>query len=505
MADADQAITQAGSPEPNSYHSRAEAARKIQNAWRTTKPRANDNYLTSDVRWEDAAVHAKLKVDRSAAEQGKNDPRSRWHRAAFDISRLEDQDQMLSSSGTHDATAVHKILETQHWLELIDGKHRYGSNLKYYHKRWQQEDTEENFFKWLDRGGGKDLSLPECSRDKLESERITYLSSEQRLNYLVEIDEQGKLRWARNHELVDTTAGRWKDAGSGAGIVPADPADSPEDLFKPQRRESFASAASSSSSSVSSDAMHYNGPPKGKNPVSRAVQRNLTIKGMTDRVLKKTLKKNTWIYVADRHCNLFIGIKDQGKFQHSSFLGGGLVTSAGLISVKDGVIHSLSPLSGHYRTSIDHYRKFLEILKQRGVDTHKVEQTKAELALWGIEHLAKAKKWPSQVASEGKKRISGIFHPSPQGDGKGEKGHKAETLEEELVDDLSSWKKEVLYGRKGLCEEAKSATSPHGKEGEKGMSQQQHEGNGQEESANADQGAKMGTLLGSQHEGGAQN
>lgn len=38
-----------------------------------------------------------------------------------------------------------------------------------------------------------------------------------------------------------------------------------------------------------------------------------------------------------------------GTFQHSSFLGGGIVTSAGLISVKGGVIHKLSPLSGHYR------------------------------------------------------------------------------------------------------------------------------------------------------------
>lgn len=42
-------------------------------------------------------------------------------------------------------------------------------------------------------------------------------------------------------------------------------------------------------------------------------------------------------------------IPDPGSFQHSSFLGGGLVTSAGLVSVKGGLIHTLSPLSGHYR------------------------------------------------------------------------------------------------------------------------------------------------------------
>lgn len=58
---------------------------------------------------------------------------------------------------------------------------------QYYFRRWQEEDTEDNFFKWcatrrmdlsigflnssrLDRGGGKDLSLPDCSREQLEEE-----------------------------------------------------------------------------------------------------------------------------------------------------------------------------------------------------------------------------------------------------------------------------------------------------------------------------------------------
>jgi len=45
-------------------------------------------------------------------------------------------------------TPEEKMLETQHWLELIDGKHRYGSNLKFYHQKWQEEDTKLNFFRW---------------------------------------------------------------------------------------------------------------------------------------------------------------------------------------------------------------------------------------------------------------------------------------------------------------------------------------------------------------------
>lgn len=50
--------------------------------------------------------------------------------------------------------------------------------------------------------------------------------------------------------------------------------------------------------------------------------------------------------------NVFVGIKTTGTFQHSSFLSGGLVASAGLIRVRNGQITALSPLSGHYRSSM---------------------------------------------------------------------------------------------------------------------------------------------------------
>lgn len=41
-----------------------------------------------------------------------------------------------------------KRLEEQHWLEMIDTKHRYGANLKWYHRIWHESGTEENFFRW---------------------------------------------------------------------------------------------------------------------------------------------------------------------------------------------------------------------------------------------------------------------------------------------------------------------------------------------------------------------
>ncbi|KAF9076191.1 hypothetical protein BDP27DRAFT_1210962, partial [Rhodocollybia butyracea] len=114
------------------------------------------------------------------------------------------------------------------------------------------------------------------------------------LNYLVKFDSEGKLRWARSNELVDTTAERWKDSGDGGGIVPEDMPNRPV-----QRRgsfESMVSAASHSSSAQSDAAMHYLGPPKGKSRWSRVFYRYFTVRGVTNRLLRKTVRRNTWIY-----------------------------------------------------------------------------------------------------------------------------------------------------------------------------------------------------------------
>ncbi|KAH8102545.1 hypothetical protein BXZ70DRAFT_788830 [Cristinia sonorae] len=106
---------------------RENAAITIQRAWRA---RQRAKYLGPDILWSDLSAHARIKVDRDAADRGDNSPRQRWRRAVFLLSRLEDGNEMLSQSGADYADAARKHLETQHWLELIDGKHRYGSNLK---------------------------------------------------------------------------------------------------------------------------------------------------------------------------------------------------------------------------------------------------------------------------------------------------------------------------------------------------------------------------------------
>ncbi|SJL05481.1 uncharacterized protein ARMOST_08849 [Armillaria ostoyae] len=374
---------------------RQAAAEVLQRFWRSRNGNeAKPGLMDPDIRWRDAATHTRLKMGRVAANRNENAPSERWKRNIFFASRLQDANNHLQESGVDKPHVKNKELEVQHWLELIDG---------------------------LDVGDGKSLSLDECPRSQLEQEKIQYLSTEQRLNYLVKIDAQGRLRWDRNNELIDTSAGHWKDSGNGQGIIPE------EIPQRPARHGSFASSMSSSSisSEESDEVNHYIGNEKGKSKVTRMFHRYFTIKGITNRLLRKTVRRNTWIFVSDKHFNIFIGIKgclglatnchqnlvlciiDTGTFQHSSFLAGGLVTSAGLITVREGVIHSLSPLSGHYRTTIEHYHQFLDILTERGVDMRKVKASKAEMALWGVEHIAKTKKAQSRLVAKGKQRAKG--------------------------------------------------------------------------------------------------
>lgn len=111
-------------------------------------------------------------------------------------------------------------MDLQYFLEMVDSKHRHGSNLRAYHNVWRKSLTKENFFYWLDFGEGKALDLPHCPRVRLDKEQVRYLSPEERFDYLVKIDETGLFRWAKNNELVDTDDKRYKD--SLHGVVPID-------------------------------------------------------------------------------------------------------------------------------------------------------------------------------------------------------------------------------------------------------------------------------------------
>ncbi|KAG8847235.1 hypothetical protein FRB91_011974 [Serendipita sp. 411] len=321
----------------NAKHERSaeeDAAIVVQRAWRHYSIRKNNS--STDARWKDALINAEKEAVNEEAERGdKNDPRSRFRRGVFLAGRLEDGDALMTTTEEHDPTYT-KALETQHWLELVDPKHRYGSNLKVvpiynissiliqrgpsFITRSGSMPTQwttfsggkgnlvffilSNVINRLDKGEGKDLSLPECSREQLESERIIFLSAEQRLNYLIKIDPDGKIRWDHNNEYVDTAPEKWKDAGDGKGIVSSDDDTKGKDDGKPKSGKLAdvvnSVTKSESSSSVADQARHYEGikQDQNMNTLQRIWKDRFTTKGLTQRVLRKTVQKNTWIYVS---------------------------------------------------------------------------------------------------------------------------------------------------------------------------------------------------------------
>lgn len=97
------------------------------------------------------------------------------------------------------------------------------------------------------------------------------------------------------------------------------------------------------------------------------------------------MRPNTWIFVADTSFRLYVGIKDSGAFQHSSFLQGARISAAGLIRIRDGRLTSLSPLSGHYRPPASNFRAFVRSLRAAGVDMGRVSISKSYTVLVGLE------------------------------------------------------------------------------------------------------------------------
>ncbi|KAK4144746.1 uncharacterized protein C8A04DRAFT_11245 [Dichotomopilus funicola] len=315
-----------------------------------------------------------------------------------------------------------KMMGLQYFLEMVDLKHRYGSNLRVYHEEWKRADTNENFFYWLDHGEGKDVDIAACPRERLDREQVRYLSRDERQYYLVNVDQDGRLCWAKNGVRIDTSL-KWKD--SIHGIVPSDdptPAYSPfpEDgptvpsdataancshldstSSRPTSSTSLSSSSYSSSSIASADAARY---ASSINPAETSTKKKIShhLSGATifNQLLRKTVRKNTWIFVADTSFRLYVGIKNSGAFQHSSFLQGSRISAAGLIRIRNGRLTSLSPLSGHYRPPASNFRAFVRSLKDAGVDMGRVSVSKSYAVLVGLETYIKVRKRASEAVSQ---------------------------------------------------------------------------------------------------------
>ncbi|KAK2596922.1 hypothetical protein N8I77_012804 [Diaporthe amygdali] len=311
------------------------------------------------------------------------------------------------------------MMGLQYFLEMVDLKHRYGSNLRQYHEEWKKADTHENFFYWLDHGEGRHFELSTCPRDRLEREQVRYLSREERQYYLVNVDSEGRLCWAKNGARINTTED-WRD--SIQGIVPIGdtetPAFQPKTTY-PNQPRLFPSDPSSRASSISDASESEREAARAAKYASPGVTDAKGVKKVThisastifNTLLRKSVRKNTWIFVADTSFRLYVGIKDSGAFQHSSFVQGSRISAAGLIKIKNGRLTSLSPLSGHYRPPASNFRAFVRNLKEDGVDTSHVSISKSYAVLVGLEMYTKTRQKGKKLIQRTAHKKDKVIHP----------------------------------------------------------------------------------------------
>lgn len=442
-----------------------------------TTPRARQDTVTSAP--DDTEAEGREDGNTEAAKRSKS-ARYNWHKIATIARRaggdMED-DHSSSSDSDSDADSgpstserkreAHQkkdenkgrrrndatmMMGLQYFLEMVDLKHRYGSNLRQYHEEWKKADTHENFFYWLDHGDGRHVELSTCPRDRLEREQVRYLSREERQYYLVKVDSDGRLCWAKNGARIDTTED-WRD--SIQGIVPIEdtetPAFQPKTTY-PNQPKLFPSDPSSRASSISTASESEREAARAAKYASPGVTDAKGVKKVThisastifNTLLRKSVRKNTWIFVADTSFRLYVGIKDSGAFQHSSFVQGSRISAAGLIKIKNGRLASLSPLSGHYRPPASNFRAFVRNLKDEGVDMSHVSISKSYAVLVGLEMYVKTRQKGKQLLQRTAHKKDKVIHPE-----------EAQKREEEARDKSQSAETERRFLEKKQEEEDK--------------------------------------------------
>lgn len=428
--------------------SERDAATTIQKAYRGHRERRQLEGLTLDPssRWME--VIRELRYRSATLPQGRPErpklspdgkPRSssdiakaNWRRIGYVAEHASAGEHRPPSSDAvpedlqqHGEEEFSMLMDVRYFLEMVDQKHRYGSNLQVFHEAWLRSNSDRHFFHWLDRGEGRHLDLPGCTREKLDRERIRYLSRDERRDYLAQVDEEGKLRWAKTGALITTSITDFKDSMNG--IVPRSDEsalsfadrDVKQEVLAERRlldqqhnsaiesqlqHSSFSGTGGSASESDTSDDPHTTEPNRAspsKGHRKRIIASPATI---LNKLLRATVKPGTWIYVADVVGRLYVGIKDSGAFQHASFLSGGRISSAGLIGIEDGQLTYLAPLSGHYRPTTKSFRCFIGSLKAQEVDLSHLRVSHAYEILLGIEYYGKTKKGLHKLHTPKKER-----------------------------------------------------------------------------------------------------
>ncbi|MCJ1310895.1 hypothetical protein MMC25_004563 [Agyrium rufum] len=464
--------------EPLSQQDQEKAAGTIQRTYRGYRERRQLNGMGLDpsTRWTEAIREAQYRnltlprprtsendpapppLGRKSSEAHKNWQRvvKITHRAQGDREDDSDSDSTASTRSSDSQTPSErarrrqrreknvwkgKMMDLPYFLEMVDQKHRYGSNLRAYHTEWKTADTHENFFYWLDYGEGKNIDLQMCSRERLDREQVRYLSREERMDYLVNIDSEGRLCWAKNGERIDTTMD-WRD--SMHGIVRKDDL-TPRFREKERGLDSKGTSHKShepedgdaSDSTTASDLEAAQRYPDDLN-TSKGPKKILHVSPATifNQLLRSSVKKNTWIFVADISMNLYVGIKQSGAFQHSSFIHGSRISAAGQIKIKRGQLRSLSPLSGHYRPPTKAFKHFIAHLKEEHTDMSRVSISKSYAVLVGLEGYMTGKKKLTDGLGNVRKGIERVVNPEEAKRKKAEQEDRSQSarLEREKIE-----------------------------------------------------------------------
>lgn len=90
--------------------------------------------------------------------------------------------------------------------------------------------------------------------------------------------------------------------------------------------------------------------------------------------LVDTDEKSKWIFVLSTTRSLYIGRKEKGTFQHSSFLSGGATTAAGRLVAQQGSLEAIWPYSGHYHPTEENFKEFISFLEEHNVDLTNVKR-----------------------------------------------------------------------------------------------------------------------------------
>ncbi|KAL6878293.1 hypothetical protein ACP4OV_012463 [Aristida adscensionis] len=107
-----------------------------------------------------------------------------------------------------------------------------------------------------------------------------------------------------------------------------------------------------------------------------------------------------WIFVLSTSKRLYVGQKEKGRFQHSSFLAGGAASAAGRLVVENGTLKAIWPHSGHYCPTEENFEAFKSFLKDNSVDLTDVQMSpiEEEELLGNVKSATDPEKGKSQAA-----------------------------------------------------------------------------------------------------------